>query len=271
MGRPGISQRPKRQARFRRAVIARSSCQQAFVRFLEFRVVAQIRAQQIVVVSEKSGGLQSLAAHDGVNAAHFVADFPTDFKERGTGHIILHTVLLPAPARLASGVPRQAQAPSGAFQDGAFRSGVKGGRRVKRKPEIGEHIHIIDVGVVRRAVGVEIAVHVAIREPLRGHVVKMVGGLQTPPCAEHAGIARGLDRLLQAIDGFDGVVLHVVAEPCGEIALGVRHDMKCGTSRLATGSNRAAASEGVMNAKPGVRSMTSGKASIKAKIPVDSH
>ena len=49
------------------------------------------------------------------------------------------------------------------------------------------------------------------------------------------------------------------------------HDMKCGTSRLATGSNRAAASEGVMNAKPGVRSMTSGKASIKAKIPVDSH
>lgn len=89
-------------------------------------------------------------------------------------------------------VPRQAQTPSGAFQDGAFRSGVKGGRRLKRKPEIGEHIHIIDVGVVRRAVGVEIAVHIAVREPLRGHVVKMVGGLQTPPCAEHAGIAVAL-------------------------------------------------------------------------------
>ena len=76
-----------------------------FVRFLEFRVVAQIRAQQIVIVSEKSGGLQSLAAHDGVNAAHFVADFPTDFKERGAGHIILHTVLLPRRQGWLPGFP----------------------------------------------------------------------------------------------------------------------------------------------------------------------
>ena len=86
-----------------------------------------------------------------------------------------------------------------------------------------------------------------------------------------AGIARGLDHLLQAIDGFDGVVLHVVAEPCGEIALGVRprHEMRHVEARHRLEPGRHF--RGVMNAKPGVRSMTSGKASIKAKIPVDSH
>lgn len=97
-----------------------------FVRFLEFRVVAQIRAQQIVVVSEKSGGLQSLAAHDGVNAAHFVADFPTDFKERGTGHIILHTVLLPRRQGWLPGFPGQAQAPQALSRTALFVPGSRG-------------------------------------------------------------------------------------------------------------------------------------------------
>lgn len=176
MGRPGISQRPKRQARFRRARDRAQLLPAGFVRFLEFRVVAQIRAQQIVVVSEKSGGLQSLAAHDGVNAAHFVADFPTDFKERGTGHTYCIRFCSRAGQGWLPGFPGKPKRLR-RFPGRRFSSGVKGGRRVKRKPEIGEHIHIIDVGVVRRAVGVEIAVHVAVREPLRGHVVKMVGGL----------------------------------------------------------------------------------------------
>ena len=47
--------------------------------------------------------------------------------------------------------------------------------------------------------------------------------------------------------------------------------MKWGTSRLATGSKRAAASEGVRKEKPGVARSASGSASIKAKMPVDSH
>ena len=97
-----------------------------FVRFLEFRVVAQIRAQQIIVVSEKSGGLQSLAAHDGVNAAHFVADFPTDFKERGAGHIILHTVLLPRRQGWLPGFPGKPKRPQALSRTALFVPGSRG-------------------------------------------------------------------------------------------------------------------------------------------------
>ena len=48
---------------------------------LEVGVVAEVGAEQPVVLAKVVDGLQGLAAHDGVDAADLVADFPRRFEE----------------------------------------------------------------------------------------------------------------------------------------------------------------------------------------------
>ena len=49
----------------------------------------------------------------------------------------------------------------------------------------------------------------------------MVGSLQASPGAQQVFAGTGLHLFLQAIDGRDGILLHVVAQPGGEVAFGV--------------------------------------------------
>ncbi len=61
-----------------------------FVRFLKFGVVPEIGAEQVIILAVMLHGFKGLAADDGVNAAHLVADFPAYFKESRMSLIMLH-------------------------------------------------------------------------------------------------------------------------------------------------------------------------------------
>ena len=59
---------------------------------LEVDVVAEVGAEQPVVLAEVVDGLQGFAAHDGVDAADLVADFPRRFEEGDVA--VVHSMLL---------------------------------------------------------------------------------------------------------------------------------------------------------------------------------
>ncbi len=59
---------------------------------LEVGVVAEVGAKQPVVLAKVVDGLQGLAAHDGVDAANLVADFPRRFEEGDVA--VVHSMLL---------------------------------------------------------------------------------------------------------------------------------------------------------------------------------
>ena len=63
--------------------------------------------------------------------------------------------------------------------------------------------------------------HVAVGEPLGAHIVKMVGCLQASPGAQQIFVAAGLHLFFQTVDSRDGILLHVIAQPGGQVAFGV--------------------------------------------------
>jgi len=68
-------------------------------------------------------------------------------------------------------------------------------------------------------------VHVAVGPPLRAHVVQVIGGGELAPVFEDVvitGGVPGLHRLLQPIQLGRRILLHRVAQPGGQIPLGVR-------------------------------------------------
>ena len=48
----------------------------------------------------------------------------------------------------------------------------------------------------------------------------MVGCLQAPPGTQQIFVAAGLHLFFQTVDSRDGVLLHVIAQPGGQVALG---------------------------------------------------
>lgn len=81
-----------------------------------------------------------------------------------------------------------------------------------------EDVHEVDVGVVGGFVGREIIVDGAVGEVLGAHVIGVVAGGETTPIAEQYGIVLGLHDTLELEQLLQGVGLHGVAEPGGEVA-----------------------------------------------------
>jgi hypothetical protein len=120
-----------------------------------------------------------------------------------------------------------------------------------------EHVHEVDVRVVGRVVGAEVLVDVAVGPVLRAHVVEVVGGGELAPVLEDVrgvcwrGVAGGFCVAAALTVGpssgrlLEGVVLHGVAAPGGEVALGVgpgdevRHVVLADRVKLAPGPARA--------------------------------
>ena len=103
------------------------------------------------------------------------------------------------------------------------------------RPHVIQRVHEVDVGVVGGVVGGEVLVDVAIGPVLGAHVVEVVGGGEFPPVFEqvlglgHGGAVAGFlgggvgafDGGFEAVGVVEGVCLHGVAAPGGEVALGV--------------------------------------------------
>ncbi len=87
--------------------------------------------------------------------------------------------------------------------------------------EVTDDVIVNHMRVVRRFVGTEIFVNVAIGKPLRAHIIKVVGGLQFPPGVEKLGITERLHNAFQPIDAFGGRVLYGIAQPGGEITVDI--------------------------------------------------
>lgn len=98
-----------------------------------------------------------------------------------------------------------------------------------------EDIHEVDVAVVWGVVGGEVFVDIAVGPVLGAHVVEVVACGEFAPVVDdvfHFDFAFGIagcfdfdeaffDCAFDFVGFFEGVVLHVVAAPCGEVAFGV--------------------------------------------------
>ncbi len=98
-----------------------------------------------------------------------------------------------------------------------------------------EDIHEVDVAVVGGVVGAEVFVDIAVGPVFGAHVVEMVACGEFSPVVEEVGHLGFLffgggrlgfndavfDEFFEAIGFFEGVVLHGVASPGGEVAFGV--------------------------------------------------
>ena len=88
--------------------------------------------------------------------------------------------------------------------------------------QVTEDIHKVNVRIVWRIVGIEILMHVPVREILCAHIIEMVRGLEFTPVADKLGVAGTFYLLFETIQLVNGVGLHCVAKPRRKVSFGVR-------------------------------------------------
>ena len=69
---------------------------------------------------------------------------------------------------------------------------------------------------------VEVFMHVAVGKIFGAHVIKVIRGLQSAPVCDDVGFVRGPDLMLERVEPMEGVFLHGITPPRGEIPLDVR-------------------------------------------------
>lgn len=83
--------------------------------------------------------------------------------------------------------------------------------------DVVQDIHEINIGVVGGFVGGEVFLGFDVGPVLGGHVVKVVAGGQAAPVIEEGGVAFFFDGAFEFVEFVEGVGLHGVAEPGGEV------------------------------------------------------
>lgn len=88
-------------------------------------------------------------------------------------------------------------------------------------PQMIQDVHEVDIGVVGGVVGIEVLVNVTIGKVFCAHIVEMVGGLHTPPIPENLRVLGRVNLFFYAVEFVNGVGLHGITEPSGEVTLRV--------------------------------------------------
>src|SRR5580765_5293191 len=81
-----------------------------------------------------------------------------------------------------------------------------------------QHVHEVDVAVVGALIRAEILVDVAVGPVFGAHVVEVVGGGQLAPVGQQKWVGLFLDHAFELVKLVQGVGLHGVAKPGGQIA-----------------------------------------------------
>ena len=85
--------------------------------------------------------------------------------------------------------------------------------------EICKNIHIVNIGVIRRSVMVEILVYHAVGKPLRAHIIEVVRGLEQRPILLQVLVLDAVHLGREVVQSTESVVLQRIAEPGGQVAL----------------------------------------------------
>ena len=220
------------------------------------------RSDADVVGPQALDAPRGAAADHGVHAADRVADLPGDLEERRVG------------LRRTAGTGVRGRSSGGLGRAHAWTSGRTGRGAPTRRARSSSTFMKLMYASCGRLVGAEVLVHVAVGEPLRAHVVEVVRGREPPPVVEQRrrrpprADALGSSRVEREVRR----ALHRVAEPGGQVALGVgpgdrvRHVERRAGPRAGHDLATACGSRSA-----GARGPRSGRPSRKSKMPVSAH
>lgn len=137
--------------------------------------------------------------------------------------------------------------------------------------EVAQHVHVVDERLVGRAVRVEVAVYVAVREPFGRHVVEVIGALHEAPDVVQVGAVQFVYFVVQRVQFRESLVLQFVAEPCGYVAFFVGPRNRVGRMQDRDGLVCLGHFGGVANLSLPSAITAPGRYFMNSKIPDSAH